>query len=214
MIVGGEFREPTPEFEAWWTNEFVWYESHFEAWAEVRPPASRPAVVTPQASHPRNRRRRSPKPGSGVSDDDPSSADSSVPHRAKTPADPKQVFRTSVQADGCAYPTGSLEERIYLVVREAVESVKGEVLAAVSATLRVEQAAPQREWLTTTQVAGVLEVTPATVCVWVKTGRLRAAPGTRYLRIHRDELARFMSGAGGTDHEKIESLVGRLRKTR
>ncbi len=108
----------------------------------------------------------------------------------------------------------SIEDRIASVVREALASLKLEIVEHVVAALRVNAKGPEREWLTTTEVADELEVTRATVRAWVKAGRLRAAPGTRYLRIHRDELSRFMAGAGGADDGKVESLVSRLRKTR
>lgn len=109
----------------------------------------------------------------------------------------------------------SIEERIAQVVREAIAPLRGEILEQVTAALR--QASPPatpREWLSTGDVAAELDVTPDTVRQWVKKGKLRAAPGTRYLRIHRSELRRFLAGEEGADASKVEDLAARLRRFR
>lgn len=107
----------------------------------------------------------------------------------------------------------SMDERLAEIVREVISPLRAEV-QQLAAALRAAGKAPEREWLTTADVARELEVTPATVRAWVKAGRLRAAPGTRYRRIHRDEFDRFLAGVGASDGANVESLVARLRKVR
>lgn len=107
----------------------------------------------------------------------------------------------------------SIEDRIAQVVREVLAPLRTEIVEQVVAALRTQAAPPEAEWLSTADVARELQVTPGTVREWVKTGRLRAAPGTRYLRIHRADLRAFLSGGGGeADSSKVEQLMARLRK--
>lgn len=109
----------------------------------------------------------------------------------------------------------TIEERIAQVVREAIAPLRGEILEHVTAALRqVTPPATPREWLSTGDVAAELDVTPDTVRQWVKKGKLRATPGTRYLRIHRSELRRFLAGEECADASKVENLAARLRRIR
>lgn len=106
-----------------------------------------------------------------------------------------------------------MDERLAEIVREVISPLRAE-LQQLAAAVRATKTGPDREWLTTSDVARELEVTPATVRAWVKAGRLRAAPGTRYLRIHRDEVGRFLAGVDAAGSGNVESLTARIRRLR
>jgi excisionase family DNA binding protein len=110
-------------------------------------------------------------------------------------------------------PSG-IEGLIAKVVREELQAQRLQVVDAVREALRAEVAAPRPDWLSAADVASELGVVVATVRAWVKEGRLRAAGGTRHLRIHRRDLEAMLNGSREDTGEKVEALADRLRRIR
>lgn len=70
----------------------------------------------------------------------------------------------------------------------------------------------ETEWLAPADVARELSVKTETVRAWIKKGKLKATRVERALRIHRDELRRFVEGSGSTEAGKVDALAARLKK--
>jgi excisionase family DNA binding protein len=71
----------------------------------------------------------------------------------------------------------------------------------------------ETEWLAPADVARELSVKVETVRTWIKKGKLKATRVERALRTHRDDLRRFVDGAGSTEvGKKVDALAARLKK--
>lgn len=110
-------------------------------------------------------------------------------------------------------PADSLEERIAQVVRETIAPLRVEIVAHVVAALGVTKPV-EAEWLSTAAVARELGVTAETVRDYVKRDKLKASRVERTLRVHRDEVRRFLTGTAPDTEQKVTALTDRLRTMR
>ncbi len=108
-------------------------------------------------------------------------------------------------------PSDSLEERIAQVVRETILPLRTEIVEQVVAALSVTQRADPAEWLSTAAVARELGVKAETVRDYVKRGKLRSSRVERAIRVHRDDLRRFLAGEAVDQEQKVSALADRLR---
>jgi excisionase family DNA binding protein len=83
----------------------------------------------------------------------------------------------------------TLETMLRQLVREAVR----DELRAGSDHAPIRNASDA--YLSVAKAARVADVAPGTIRAWIRAGRLTAKRAGRVLRISRDELERFMSGA-------------------
>lgn len=111
-------------------------------------------------------------------------------------------------------PIDSLEERIAQVVRETIAPLRTEIVEHVVAALGAAHRPEAAEWLSTADVARELGVQAETVRDYVRRGKLKASRVERAIRVHRDDLRRFLAGEAVDRQQKVSALADRLRSLR
>jgi excisionase family DNA binding protein len=107
----------------------------------------------------------------------------------------------------------SIEDRIARVVRETLTPLHEAMVAKVVEVVGTKRP-PEAEWLSTADVARELGVKVETVRAYVKNHKLKASRVERAIRVHRDDLRRFLAGVSGEQEEKVLALASKLRGSR